>query len=52
MKVSKEKVTVTLLSHFLQKSLSQFTVLYEDALCELLSFFEDLLIIDIGHGGN
>lgn len=32
-------------------SLSQFTVLDEDALSELVSFFEDLLIVDVGHGG-
>lgn len=29
---------------------SQFTVLYEDTLSKLLSFFENLLIVDVGHG--
>lgn len=33
-----------------QPSFLQFTVLDEDALCELVSFLEDLLIIDVGHG--
>lgn len=32
--------------------LSQFTVLDEDALSELVSFFEDLLVVDVGHGGD
>lgn len=31
---------------------SQFTVLDEDALRELVSFFEDLLVVDVGHGGD
>ena len=31
---------------------SQFTVLDEDALSQLVSFFEDLLIVDVGHGGD
>lgn len=30
----------------------QFTVLDEDALCELLSLFEDLLVVDVGHRGD
>lgn len=33
-------------------SFSQFAVLDEDALCELVSLFEDLLIVDVGHGRN
>lgn len=33
-----------------QPSFLQFTVLDKDALCELVSFLEDLLIIDVGHG--
>lgn len=32
--------------------LSQFTVLDEDALGELVSFFQDLLVVDVGHGGD
>lgn len=34
------------------KPFSQFTVLDEDTLCELVSFFEDLLIVDVSHGGD
>lgn len=38
------------LSVALALPLSQFTVLDEDALGELLSFFEDLLVVNVGHG--
>lgn len=34
----------------LEAYISQFTVLYKDALRKLISFFEDLLIVDVGHG--
>lgn len=37
-------------SYSLHKSFSQFTVLDEDTLSELVSFLEDLLIVDVGHG--
>lgn len=37
-------------SHFFHELFSQFTVLDEDALSELVSFLEDLLIVDVGHG--
>lgn len=33
-----------------QSSFLHFTALDEDALCELVSFLEDLLIIYVGHG--
>ena len=32
--------------------LIHFTVLDEDALGELLPFLEDLLVVDVGHGGD
>ena len=34
------------------KSLIHFAVLDEDALGELLSFLEDFLVVDVGHGGD
>lgn len=39
-------------SIFFLRSHSQFTVLDEDALSELVAFFEDLLIVDVGHGSD
>ena len=33
-------------------SSSQFTVLNENALSELVPFFENLLVVDVGHGGD
>ena len=43
---------MTVASNFFLRLFSQFTVLDEDALSELVSFFEDLLIVDVGHGGD
>lgn len=49
-KIRMEQLTVA--SNFFLRLFSQFTVLDEDALSELVSFFEDLLIVDVGHGGD
>lgn len=37
-------------SSLFRSRFSQFTILYEDALRKLISFFEDLLVVDVGHG--
>ncbi len=46
------KQCVGLPPYFLRELLLQFTVLDEDTLCELVSFFQNLFIVDVGHGGD
>ena len=42
--------TLLMPSYCFHNSFLQFTVLDKDALSELVSFLEDLLIVDVGHG--
>lgn len=37
---------------FFTQTFLQFTVLDEDILCQLVSFFKDLLHVDVGHRWN